>query len=244
MSDILVSTTSNLEGFEIIEYKDVIYEEVIFAQNLISSLKNQISDYASAISSIFSSKELSGTTNAILQAKDYVMQKLKNKASSIGANAIIGIDFETSYGSSSTNIRISVNGTAVVIEKFIDPEKEAKKAIIEEQNRKKRIEMELKQKEYELKEKEREEEYKKNKEQKLKDEERQKLEKKNKLILDFVNGLLSKTDLKELKQFQDSYFNTTSLAYLKDIVPNIDNYDNLDSYREELKKVAEIYQKS
>lgn len=74
-------------------------------------------------------------------------------------------------------------------------------------------------------------------EQKIKDE-----EKRRKMICSFVNGLLLKTDFDEIKKFQDSYFNTTALAYLKEIVPNVETFKNLDDYKTELNKILQKYQ--
>ena len=73
----------------------------------------------------FYDTELSGTSVAILKAKEYVKDKLRAKAASIGANAVVGIDFETSIGASSTNIRGSINGTAVIVKKLADINREA-----------------------------------------------------------------------------------------------------------------------
>lgn len=74
-------------------------------------------------------------------------------------------------------------------------------------------------------------------EQKIKDE-----EKKKKMICSFANGLLIKTDFDEIKKFQDAYFNTTALAYLKEIVPKVETFKNLDDYKAELNKILQTYQ--
>jgi|GEM_PF-4823649 len=124
-NSVILSTTHSLEGYSIIEYKDVISEEVVFANKLISQFKNMVNDFFSAVDSLFYDTELSGTSVAILKAKEYVKDKLRAKAASIGANAVVGIDFETSIGASSTNIRVSINGTAVIVKKLADINREA-----------------------------------------------------------------------------------------------------------------------
>ena len=120
----LLTTTNTFEGYSILEYKDVISEEVIFATKLISQFKNKLNDFLDSFGAFFEDTELSGTSTAILKAKEYVKEKLKAKAKSIGANAIVGIDYETSLGTSDTNIRVSINGTAVVIKKTQDIQRE------------------------------------------------------------------------------------------------------------------------
>ena len=49
------------------------------------------------------------------RAKKYVMKKFRAQAVEIGANAVLGVDFETTFGSDI--VKISLNGTAVVVDK-------------------------------------------------------------------------------------------------------------------------------
>jgi len=233
--DIIISTTSNLEGYEILEYKDIVYEEVIFAQKLTSQLKNVVGDYVSAVGSIFSDQELSGSTNAILQAKDYVIKKLKARASSIGANAIVGIDFETSYGSASTSIRVSVNGTAVLVQKAFEPEKEERRKQYAEQLRKEEVERQKTRDEANAAVAEKLERERKEKEQQM-------FQEKNKIIIDFIKGLLSKSSLEDAVKHQSLFFNTSSLAYLKEIVPNVETFTDFEVYKTELKNILQNYE--
>ena len=112
--DIILSTTPSLEGYHIEEYIDLISEDVVFRVSLGDSVANGFENAISGLS--FGAKELKGNTSAIESAKEYVRNKMIAKAITIGANAIVGIDFETSVGNA-TFARVSMNGTAVRIKK-------------------------------------------------------------------------------------------------------------------------------
>ena len=110
--DIILSTTPSLEGYIIEEYIDVISEDVVFRVSFGDSIVNNIKNATSGFS--IGSVELKGNTAAIESAKKYVRDKLIAKAISIGANAIVGLDFESSVGNTSF-ARVSINGTAVKV---------------------------------------------------------------------------------------------------------------------------------
>ena len=59
---------------------------------------------------------MSGSTELIANARAYVMEKFKTKAIALGANAILGMDFESSIGGDI--VRVAIFGTAVCIEKI------------------------------------------------------------------------------------------------------------------------------
>lgn len=115
VKDMLLSTTSTLDGYQIIEYIDVVYSETIYKLSISKSLSTMISDAADSLK-IFSNTELSGTTQLLQEAKDYVKRDLMRKAALLGANAIVGIDIESTVGSDGI-AKASINGTAVVIKK-------------------------------------------------------------------------------------------------------------------------------
>ena len=60
--DIILTTTNNLEGFTILEYIDVISEEVCFQSKFTTQLKSIVNDFFDNLNSIFEDTELSGTT--------------------------------------------------------------------------------------------------------------------------------------------------------------------------------------
>lgn len=103
-----ITTGYDFDGYRIIEYKGVISGETVIGTGLISEFLASTSDLLGMYSDSFSKKMRAVKENALTQ--------LRMRASLIGANAVIGIDFD--YINFSGNmIGVSANGTAVVIEK-------------------------------------------------------------------------------------------------------------------------------
>ena len=200
---IIVVTTPNLEGYKILEYIDLIYDEVCFSQNVISEFKNLVSDKISYVVSFFADTELSGTSAAIMKAKEYIIEKIKEKARNIGANAIVGIDFETSFGTSKTCIRVSVSGTAVKVIKLEELEKHQK----------------------ELEEKKQQEQLaKKEKEEKINSLRDKHKNEKSFIYENHENDIMQLSSLNELIDYldrleiDDDYFNTTVMPAMKEFI--------------------------
>lgn len=115
--EIILSTTPSIDGYNITEYLDIISSETIYKLSLAKSFSSAISDVIDSWK-IFSDKELSGTTRLIHEAKEYVKNELVKKAQVLGANAVVGIDFETSFSDINGYAKVSINGTAVKISKI------------------------------------------------------------------------------------------------------------------------------
>lgn len=114
LENLMLTTGSSFDGYKVVKYLDIISCEIVFKNSFIHSLSAGVEDFFKRLS--FSEKELSGTTELIERGKQYIMRKFREKAVSICANAVLGIDFETSFGSDI--VKISVNGTAVIVDKI------------------------------------------------------------------------------------------------------------------------------
>lgn len=110
-SNFQCTTGYNFEGYKIIEYKDIISSEVVLGTGFFSEVSAQIDDFFGTTSSPYEKK--------ISDAKNVAKDKLVFEAVEIGANAVIGIDFDI-MTIGNNMIVVSVNGTAVVIEKLSD----------------------------------------------------------------------------------------------------------------------------
>ena len=116
-SEILLSTTPSLDGYEITEYIDVISSETVYKLSLSKAFASAFSNVIDSWK-IFSSNELSGTTKLIHEAKEYIKSELVKKAQKLNADAIVGIDIESSFSSADGLAKVSMNGTAVKISKI------------------------------------------------------------------------------------------------------------------------------
>lgn len=105
----LLSTTNNIDGYVIKEYKGVITGEAIIGANLFKDIFASITDLVGG---------RSGSYERVLrEAKDEAMQELQLNAQRLGANAVIGIDLDyETIGQSSSMLMVTASGTAVVYE--------------------------------------------------------------------------------------------------------------------------------
>lgn len=101
------TTGMNFEGYKIIEYLGITGGETALGTGLYT-------DFASAVYDI-TGTESPELTNKIRMAKDFSLAKLVDNSKKLGANAVIGVNFELTTVNSI--LIASANGTAVKIEK-------------------------------------------------------------------------------------------------------------------------------
>lgn len=105
----ILSTTNQLEGKTIKEYKGVVFGETIIGANLFKDLFASIRDVVGG---------RSGSYEKVLQeARETAINEMSQSAMANGANGVIGIDVDYEVvGQSGSMLMVSVSGTAVVIE--------------------------------------------------------------------------------------------------------------------------------
>lgn len=109
----LMTTGNGFEGYHVERYLGIISKEIIFRSGLGSSLGAAIENIVRAFN--FHDVELTGSTELIANAKNYLMEQFEREASMKRANAVLGIDIETSFGTDVA--RVAVSGTAVFVVK-------------------------------------------------------------------------------------------------------------------------------
>lgn len=103
----IVTTGNNVEGYRITKYRDVVSGEVVLGSSIFSELSAQLNDLFGTNSTTFSRK--------IKTAKKLAQNEMTENALLLGANAIIGVDFDI-LTLANDMIAVSANGTAVTIE--------------------------------------------------------------------------------------------------------------------------------
>lgn len=104
----LVTTTSIIEGHEIIDYKGIVFGEVVSGVNFIKDMFSGITDVLGGRSGTYESE--------LADARDEAMKEMCKRAERMGANAIIGVDVDYEVlGKENGMIMVSVSGTAVKI---------------------------------------------------------------------------------------------------------------------------------
>jgi uncharacterized protein YbjQ (UPF0145 family) len=104
----ITTTTHNIEGRPVQQYLGVISSESIIGANIFKDLFAGVRDIVGG---------RSGTYERVIEeARNNAMAELVQKAQTLGANAVIGIDldFET-VGSGATMLMVIATGTAVRI---------------------------------------------------------------------------------------------------------------------------------
>lgn len=103
----IVTTTNNVEGKKIIEYKGIVCGEVMMGANVVRDFLASITDVIGGRSGAYESKLKEGSEIAI--------REIQERAKRLGANAVVGIDIDYSEMREGM-MMIVATGTAVVIE--------------------------------------------------------------------------------------------------------------------------------
>lgn len=104
----ITTTTATIQGKEIIEYKGLVFGEVVSGVNFIK-------DIFSGLRDVFGGR--SGTYEAELaEAREEAIKEMMQRAEKLGANAIIGIDIDYEViGQNNGMLMVSASGTAVIV---------------------------------------------------------------------------------------------------------------------------------
>ena len=104
----ILSTTPQIEGHTIREYKGVVTGETIIGANFVKDFFAGIRDIVGGRSASYE--------KVLREAKDTSLKEMMDHAQSLGANAIVGIDIDyETIGANGSMLMVATSGTAVVI---------------------------------------------------------------------------------------------------------------------------------
>lgn len=105
----IITTTNQIEGKSIREYKGIVFGEVISGINMFK-------DIGAGVRNIFGGRS-AGYEDELTTARANALEEMSRRAQAIGANAVIGvkIDYEM-LGSANNMMMVTTSGTAVIIE--------------------------------------------------------------------------------------------------------------------------------
>lgn len=104
----IFSTTPTIEGRPIRDYKGVVTGETIIGANVIKDFMAGVRDFFGGRSGAYE--------RVLVKARETAMDEMEKQAAELGANAIVGIDFDyETIGSNNSMLMVSASGTAVVI---------------------------------------------------------------------------------------------------------------------------------
>ncbi|HHW11480.1 MAG TPA: putative heavy metal-binding protein [Firmicutes bacterium] len=105
----IVTTTNTVEGRKIVEYKGIVFGEVISGVNFLK-------DFAAELTNFFGGR--SGSYEGeLIKARENAIYEMQRRAAKLGANAVVGVDIDYEVlGKSGNMLMVTASGTAVVIE--------------------------------------------------------------------------------------------------------------------------------
>ena len=104
----ILSTTPQIDGCPIREYKGVVTGEMIIGANFLKDIFAGIRDIVGGRSASYE--------KVLREAKETSMQEMMQRAHEMGANAIVGIDIDyETIGEGNSMLMVATSGTAVVI---------------------------------------------------------------------------------------------------------------------------------
>jgi len=103
----ITTTTHTIEGKTILEYKGIVFGEVISGVDFIK-------DMAAGLTNFFGGR--SGSYEGeLIQARSEALREMENRALTMGANAVVGVDVDYEVlGQANNMLMVTVSGTAVV----------------------------------------------------------------------------------------------------------------------------------
>lgn len=102
----LLTTTATIEGKRVVEYRGLVTGETIFGANVFKDIMASVRDIVGGRSGTYE--------KTIADARETSLREMRARAEALGANAIIGIDYD--YETIGNMLMVSVTGTAVVLE--------------------------------------------------------------------------------------------------------------------------------
>ena len=105
----VVTTTNAVEGRKVVEYKDIVFGEVITGINFFK-------DIGAGLRNMFGGRS-QGYEDELCNARNEALQEMKQRAASLGANAVIGVDIDYEVlGADNGMLMVTASGTAVTVE--------------------------------------------------------------------------------------------------------------------------------
>ena len=104
----IITTTQTVEGYQIVEYKWIVFGEVVAGVDAIKDIAAGLRNFFGGCSRAYEG-ELS-------EAREEALQEMEERAAKIGANAVVGVKMDYEYMDGM--IMVTCSGTAVVIEEL------------------------------------------------------------------------------------------------------------------------------
>ncbi len=104
----IVTTTHSVDGYRVSGYYGIVFGEVITGINFLRDLGAGIRNLVGGRSD--------GYEDELLQARTEALEELEQRAASLGAHAVVGVDVDYEVLGQGNMLMVSASGTAVTLE--------------------------------------------------------------------------------------------------------------------------------
>lgn len=102
----ILTTTPTIEGRTIVEYKGVVFGEVIAGVDFLRDIAASIRNFVGGRSGSYEEE--------LIHAREQAMNEMSQRAQAMGADAVVGIDIDYEVlGSNNGMLMVTASGTAV-----------------------------------------------------------------------------------------------------------------------------------
>ena len=102
----ILSTTPTIEGRRIVEYKGVVFGEVIAGVDFLRDIAASIRNFVGGSSGSYEEE--------LIKARTQAMEEMSQRAAELGADAVVGIDIDYEVlGANNGMLMVTASGTAV-----------------------------------------------------------------------------------------------------------------------------------
>jgi len=105
----IVTTTPAIEGRKILEYRGIVFGEVISGVDFIK-------DFAAGFRNFFGGRS-GAYEEELMAARETALREMEQRAAALGANAVVGVDIDYEVlGADNGMLMVTASGTAVVVD--------------------------------------------------------------------------------------------------------------------------------
>lgn len=102
----IITTTPSVEGRKIVEYKGIVFGEVIAGVDFVKDFMAGLSNFFGGRSSTYEGE--------LIQARENALHEMEQRAYQMGANAVVGVDVDYEVlGQDNGMLMVTASGTAV-----------------------------------------------------------------------------------------------------------------------------------
>ena len=102
----ILTTTPAIEGRQIVEYKGVVFGEVIAGVDFLRDIAASIRNFVGGRSGSYEEE--------LIHAREQAMDEMRQRAQAMGADAVVGIDIDYEVlGANNGMLMVTASGTAV-----------------------------------------------------------------------------------------------------------------------------------